>query len=79
MSCKGNRDFKEEREAAMKVVVNRALCDGNGNCAKAAPEIFAMDEDDALKVLKETFGPELRAKAEAAVKSCPKNALSLKE
>jgi ferredoxin len=63
----------------MKVVVNRGLCDGNGNCAAAAPEIFALDEDDQLHVLQETFGDDLRAKAEAAVRACPKNALSLSE
>jgi len=61
----------------MKVVVNWSLCDGNGNCAAAAPEIFALDDDDQLQVLQESFGEELRAKAEAAVRSCPKNALSL--
>jgi ferredoxin len=61
----------------MKIIVNWSLCDGNGNCAKAAPEIFAIDDDDALVVLQETFGEELRAKAQAAVSSCPKNALRL--
>jgi len=61
----------------MKVVVNRSLCDGNGNCAAAAPEIFALDDDDQLEVLRESFGEELRDKVEAAVRSCPKNALSL--
>jgi ferredoxin len=63
----------------MKVVVNWALCDGNGNCAKAAPEIFAIDDEDNLQVLQETFGEELRAKAEAAVRVCPKTALSLEK
>jgi ferredoxin len=63
----------------MKIVVNWALCDGNGNCAKQAPELFALDANDSLHVLKETFGDEHRAKAEAAVRSCPKNALSLAE
>jgi ferredoxin len=63
----------------MKVVVNWSLCDGNGNCAAAAPEIFALDDDDQLQVLMESFGEELRAKAEAAVLSCPKNALSIAE
>jgi Ferredoxin len=61
----------------MKVVVNWALCEGNGNCAKAAPEIFAMDDQDQLQVLKETIPEELREKAEEAVSSCPKHALSL--
>ncbi len=65
------------KRGIMKVVVNLALCDGNGNCAKAAPEIFAMNDDDTLKILQETFGDDLRQKAETAVRSCPKNALSL--
>jgi ferredoxin len=63
----------------MKVVVNWALCDGNGNCAAAAPEIFALDADDNLQLLQETVGDDLRAKVETAVRSCPKNALSLQE
>jgi ferredoxin len=63
----------------MKVIVNRALCDGNGNCARAAPELFAMRDDDTLQVLQETFDEAYRAKAEAAVQSCPKNALRLAE
>lgn len=63
----------------MKIVINRALCDGNGNCAKAAPEIIVMDQDDSPEIIKESFGPELRAKAEASVRSCPKNALRLEE
>ena len=63
----------------MKVVVNWSLCDGNGNCAANAPEIFELDDDDQLHLLKESFGEELRAKAEAAVRSCPKNALTLED
>jgi ferredoxin len=63
----------------MKIVVNWGLCDGNGNCAKEAPELFALDANDSLHVLKEDFGAEYRAKAEAAVRSCPKSALSLAE
>lgn len=63
----------------MKVIVNRALCDGNGNCAAAAPEIFALDENDELQVLRQEFGGELRERAEAAVRACPKSALSLED
>jgi ferredoxin len=61
----------------MKVIVNRTLCDGNGNCAREAPALFAMRDDDTLQVLQETFDEAYRAKAEAAVQSCPKNALKL--
>jgi ferredoxin len=63
----------------MKIVVNWALCDGNGACAKVAPELFALDVNDTLQLLKENFGEDHRAKAEAAVLACPKTALSLAE
>lgn len=63
----------------MKIVVNWSMCDGNGNCATEAPEILSLDSNDMLHVLKETFGEELRQKAAAAVRACPKHALSLEE
>jgi ferredoxin len=63
----------------MKVVVNRTLCEGNGNCEAKAPELFHLDDEDELQVLKDSFGEDLRARAEAAVRSCPKNALSIEE
>lgn len=63
----------------MKVSVNWSLCDGNGNCVATAPEIFELNDDDELQVLLESFGEELRDKAQSAVRSCPKNALSLED
>jgi len=63
----------------MKIVVNWACCDGNGNCAKEAPELFALREDDTLQLLKETVDEAYRPKAEVAVQSCPKSALRLVE
>jgi ferredoxin len=63
----------------MKIVVNWLLCDGNGNCAKVAPELFVMGDDDTLKILKETVDETGREKALAAVRACPKSALALSE
>lgn len=63
----------------MKIVVNWSLCEGNGNCEGAAPELFQLDDDDQLTVLDENPPEALRAKAEAAVRSCPKSALSIEE
>jgi len=63
----------------MKIVVNWLLCEGNGVCADEAPELLAMTDDDTLQVLKEEFGEESRQAAEAAVRVCPKHALSIKE
>jgi ferredoxin len=61
----------------VKVVVQWSLCDGNGVCAVEAPELFELNENDELVVLKEQFGEALRAQAEAAVRVCPKRALSI--
>ena len=61
----------------MTVVVNWSLCDGTGNCAAAAPELFRLDDDDEMHLLREDVDEDLRARAERAVRACPKNALSL--
>lgn len=61
----------------MKVIVDWALCDGNGVCSVEAPDLFELSDDDKLIVLKEEFGPEFEGQAEAAVRVCPKRALRL--
>jgi sterol 14-demethylase len=65
---------------ALRVVVDRDLCQGHGVCAGEAPEAFQVDpKTGALVLLRETVPPELRAKVEAAVRHCPTRALSLRE
>ena len=61
----------------MRIVVDRGLCDGNGNCVKAAPALLALDEEEMVELRAESFGEADRAQAEAAVRSCPKAALRL--
>ena len=61
----------------MKVVVDRSLCDGSGNCTAAAPELFLLTGDKKLMILQDTIGADLLAKAAAAVTPCPKRALAL--
>jgi ferredoxin len=45
----------------------------------AAPEVFELDEDDELHVLIENPGEDLREKVEMAVRTCPKQAISIRE
>jgi ferredoxin len=61
----------------MKLVVEWALCDGNGVCTVEAPELLELSEQDELVVKSQTFGPELEAKVQAAVRVCPKQALRI--
>jgi ferredoxin len=45
----------------------------------AAPEVFQLQDDDTLLILQETPDESLRAKVTDAVRTCPKQAISLQE
>jgi ferredoxin len=63
----------------MRVVVDRDLCESNGVCEGLAPEVFRINDDDELDILEEHPDESLRAKVQDAVRSCPKQALTLEE
>ena len=61
----------------MRVLVNRDLCEGNALCVKEAPEVFALGDDDQVRILFDDPDESLRAKVDRAVRRCPRNALTL--
>lgn len=61
----------------MRVIVDLLKCESNGLCMGQAPEVFLVNDDDELVVLQPEPAEELRAKVQAAVKMCPKQALTL--
>jgi ferredoxin len=63
----------------MRVIVDRDLCESNGVCEGLAPEVFQIDDGDELQILQEHPEESLRAKVQDAVRSCPKQALTLHE
>jgi ferredoxin len=63
----------------MRVVVDPDLCEGNAECMKLAPEVFVVGDDDRARLLVERPPESLRTKVEAAVRRCPRQALSLVE
>jgi ferredoxin len=63
----------------MRVVVDFDLCESNALCMGLAPEVFEVRDDDLLYVLDENPPEELRDKVMAAVRACPKNAISIEE
>ena len=63
----------------MRVVVDYDLCESNALCMAACPEVFEVRDDDLLYVLDERPPEVLREKVLAAVRSCPKNAISIRE
>lgn len=63
----------------MKVLIDYDRCEGNAVCMKVCPEVFEVGEDDKVRLLVKQPDEELRAKVEAAVRRCPRQALALEE
>ena len=63
----------------MRIIVDRDLCESNGVCEGLVPEVFQINDDDELDILEEHPDESLRAKVQDAVRSCPKQALSIQE
>ncbi|MGD0526725.1 MAG: ferredoxin [Polyangiaceae bacterium] len=62
-----------------RIVVDRELCESNAVCVRTAPDLFVIDESDKMRVLVEEPAADQMEKARAAVRRCPKRALSLIE
>jgi ferredoxin len=61
----------------MRIEVDFARCEGNGQCVIDAPDVFDLDEEDNLIVFTYEPPPEYWAQVEVAVRSCPKRALAI--
>lgn len=63
----------------MRLVVDRDLCESNAVCVRTAPDMFVIDDSDKMRLLVEQPAGEQLEKARAAVRRCPRRALSLVE
>lgn len=64
----------------MRITVDLDTCQGYVCCVVAAPQVFDVDDDSGLALLKDDSPPEeLRAKVEQAVRDCPTKAITLHE
>ena len=61
----------------MRVIVDFDLCESNGLCMGAAPEVFELRDDDFLYILQEEPGEELREKVLRAEDMCPTAAIAV--
>lgn len=62
-----------------KVVVDYGLCEANAICMGINPEVFEVDDDDHLSILKPDITPETEHDIQQAVRRCPRQALSIVE
>ena len=61
----------------MRVLVDRDRCVGSGTCEALAPDVFEVDDDGVLVVLRETPGEDELSDVRDAVTACPTRALGL--
>ncbi|ALG87000.1 hypothetical protein ACH46_17505 [Gordonia phthalatica] len=61
----------------MTVVANLDLCDGYGECVKAAPDYFELDDDGFVVVKKSDVTSEAEGRVINAVTRCPKSVFTL--
>ncbi|MCJ0903113.1 ferredoxin [Rhodococcus sp. SRB_17] len=58
---------------------NLDLCQGYANCVVAADDVYDMDDDGLVVLLKARVDESDRQRVETAAKSCPANALWLED
>lgn len=63
----------------MRVSVDPLACEANAVCVGLAPDVFDLDDDDRLRILREEVPPDEVDRVRHAVRSCPKAALGLAE
>jgi ferredoxin len=59
------------------VKADAGLCQGYANCIVDAGEVFDLDDEGLVVVLRPIISAEERAKVEQAIVNCPVGALSL--
>ncbi|BCO38977.1 ferredoxin [Mycobacterium paraintracellulare] len=59
----------------MKVTVEPDLCEANGLCVAAAPEVFDLVDDDIVDILLPEPPSEMESAVAEAMVACPKQAL----
>ena len=54
-------------------------CQGYANCVDAAPDVYDIDDDGVVVLLKEEITDAERPRIEEAARSCPVSALIIEE
>jgi ferredoxin len=63
----------------MEIGVDPEVCEANGVCARIAPAVFTLDDEDVLHIHRSDPSPSELERVTVAVASCPKNALFIRQ
>lgn len=67
----------DEPQPKLTVVADMDLCEGYGECVKAAPGFFSLDDDGFVQIDDPNVPEGEEGRVIAAVGKCPKDALVL--
>lgn len=60
----------------MPLTIDTGKCQGHGRCTLASPDLFDVDDSGFGVVLNPEPGPEYDSEVEAAIGSCPEQAIN---
>ncbi|MGI8685857.1 MAG: ferredoxin [Acidimicrobiales bacterium] len=63
----------------MRVAVDRERCQGNGVCARKAPQVFELATDGSLLLLQDQPPAELHRSVRDAAWRCPTQAITVQD
>ena len=67
-------DFLEKDIAGLKIKIDRSTCIATTNCARVAPEVFELDDENIIS-FKDTKDEVEKERIVEACSVCPVNAL----
>ena len=74
------RSTLAEEEKTLRIKIDLALCQGHGQCAEEAPEVFRVVNNptayDHAELIMESPDEALRPKVERAIRYCPNRVIS---
>lgn len=62
-----------------KIMADLEACQGYANCVVAADDVYDLDDDGVVVLLKSAIEESDRARVEEAARSCPVSALWLED
>lgn len=62
-----------------RIIVDTTRCEAHGDCIIAAPEVFDLDDDNRVTLLRDEVGEDMREKVELAARSCPVMAIRIED
>jgi ferredoxin len=63
----------------MRVIVDKEVCIGAGNCVRTVPDVFDQDEDGFVELLDDNPPSELEGDVLLARRLCPARAITVNE